>query len=581
MRPATSARPLRAREFALLVLGQLVFAVVWTYPVALRLGRGELWGGGPDTHQSLWNLWWTKKALVEPGTEWFFSDWIFAPRGMPLALHTFAPLKSLLAIPLGSFFELNDCHNLLMLATFWCAGVSAFLLAYDWLGHFGWAWLGALVFAGAPYHSVHALGHVNLASIEFLPLYFLCLGRVLGGVPACLGGRAAPHAWALGTGAAWALTFWVDFQYALFLVLFTPLFAWVVWRARGEARAAVPLVRALLWAAGSATVLALPLAVPIAHSLFEHGMPAAEGGSAVYSLDLVSVLVPSPFDPLTRPLLAPFLARSPDWYESVERVGTVGVISLVLALAALRGSAAVRRWGAFLLVSWLLSLGPSLRVVGADTGVPLPAALLGHIPGLDQFRAPARFQVLSMLALALLVPAGAAHVLRSLPSAGRRLAGGLVYAAIAVELLALPAIVVPLRVPGAIRFLAAQPDVHAVHVLARAEPEYVWMYWQTLCAKRLLIGKAARIYPEVARAATDEAERLTTALQTDASGRWCSRAELEELYVAAGVRYLVVPRLAAGSRLARLYGEMVDHFFPEGPAFEDGEHAVFVLDVER
>src|SRR5262245_4012468 len=170
MRPESLARPLSARQVVLLVLGALALAVGVTYPIAFRLGRNELWGAGPDTYQALWNLWWTKEAWTG-NARWFFSDWIFHPAGMPLALHTFAPLKSVLAIPLGVFLDPVDCHAVLMLATYWAAAVTAFLLVFDWLGSVRWAALGALVFAVSPYHSVHALGHVNLASIEFFPLY--------------------------------------------------------------------------------------------------------------------------------------------------------------------------------------------------------------------------------------------------------------------------------------------------------------------------------------------------------------------------------------------------------------------------
>jgi hypothetical protein len=337
---------------------------------------------------------------------------------------------------------------------------------------------------------------------------------------------------------------------------------------------------ALLCAGWVAALLAAPLAIPLALELRRHGMPRAEGGSDVYALDLVSVLVPSPFDPLTRPLLAPFLARFPGWYDSVERVGTVGIVSLALAGVAGLRAKAVRPWVWFGGLAWLLSLGPSLRVLGTDTHVPLPAAAFSHVPGLDQFRAPSRFQVLTVLALAILVPAGAQRLCAGVSRRARSLIHALAFGVIALELLAWPAIEMPLHVPGFVRALAARPDARAVHVLASEEPEYVWMYWQTLFHKRLLLGKAARIHPERARAAEETVTRLTQALQPDASGRYAQPEELRATFTSLGVGYLVVSlkELAKSPRLAKRYAEMVAHLFPSGPAFQDEEYALFAFD---
>jgi hypothetical protein len=568
----------------LLVLGHVLLAVLLTHPVALRLGRGELWGGGPDTYQSLWNLWWTKTALASDGERWLYSDWIFQPEGMPLALHTFAPLKCLLGIPLDGFLAPVDVHNLLMLATFWLAGVASFLLVYDWLGQVRWALLGSLVYAYSPFHSVHALGHLNLASLEFLPLFFLCLGRALGGTPEHLGARepASRRVWSAGAGAAWALTFWVDLQYALFLGLMAPLF-WLALRRAGRAPSTGerPRPAALaLWFSVTAALLAAPLAVPMGAELLRSGMPAAASGSELYSLDLVAVALPSPFNPVSGRLLAPWVARFPAWYDSVERVGYVGLVPLLCGLLAFRGPLRARAWRWMLGAAWILSLGPTLRVLGFDTRVPLPSALFAHVPVLDQFRAPARFQVLTALALAVLVPAVLARFAERLRPARAAALASAACAFVALDLVAFPVVLAPVHVPGAVRYLAAQPGHDAVHLLALDETPYVWMYYQTLCEKKLLIGRAARLYPERERAAEDAQERLSAALRPDASGRFSDPAAVHRAFREAGVSFLVAPLGFVGKspRLRQRYEEMRAHFFPEGPAFQDDEHAVFRID---
>jgi hypothetical protein len=267
----------------------------------------------------------------------------------------------------------------------------------------------------------------------------------------------------------------------------------------------------------------------------------------------------------------------------VERVGYVGIVPLLCALFAFRGQPHMRVWRWILLGGWTFSLGPSLRVLGYDTHVPLPGALFAYLPVLDQFRAPARFQVVTFLALALLVPSVLAGLAERISIRRRTLAGGVLFAAlfagVALDLSAPPTILAPIRVPASVRWLAAQSDHSTVHLLALDDTPYVWMYYQSLCAKKLLVGRAARLYLERERAAEDEQARLSALLQPDAQGNYRAPAEVRRLFQEAGVGYVLVPlaTFAGNARLTKLYQQMVAHVFPEGPSFQDGRHAVFAL----
>jgi hypothetical protein len=490
------------------------------------------------------------------------------------------PLKSALALPLGLFLEPVDCHNVLMLATFWATGVTAFLLVYDWVGRARWAALGALVFAVSPYHGTHALGHMNLASLEFLPLYFLCLGRVLGGVPAFLGARGerARRGWAIGAGASAGLCALVDFQYPIFMALFTPVLCLGL-RRGGAARVPVAeLTRSLGWAGAAALLTAGPVLALVARQILEHGLPTPGAGIDLYSLDLLAPVLPSPFNALTSPLLAPLLERQPEWYESLERIGYAGIVALLLGIAALRTAPLTRPWRWVLAAGFLLSLGPSLRVLGHDTGVPLPSGLFRSVPGLDQFRAPGRFQVMTQLALALLAAEGASRLCARFGGRANALWAVGLATLVALDGAAVPALLAPARVPGAIRYLATRADESALLVAAREEPPHVWMYWQTLCEKRLLFGQLTRHHAEFERAAEEVSERLTRALKPDSGGSFRAADEVRALFRTEGVGYLIVPlRLVASTGRARKHEEMVRHFFPEGPAYADEEHAVYAF----
>src|SRR5262249_49733273 len=68
---------------------------------------------------------------------------------------------------------------------------------------------------------------------------------------------------------------------------------------------------------------------------------------------------------------------------------------------------------AIALAASLLALGPTLRLNGDSTGVPLPYRLLADLPLIRLSRQPDRFDVLITLALAMMVAYGARALLQT------------------------------------------------------------------------------------------------------------------------------------------------------------------------
>ncbi len=78
-----------------------------------------------------------------------------------------------------------------------------------------------------------------------------------------------------------------------------------------------------------------------------------------------------------------------------------------------------RSQGWFWLVStglfWLLTLGPTVRVMGQDTGIPGPFALVSLLPFFSGNRYPSRYAIMLMLGVAVLAAVGMAALLRRRP----------------------------------------------------------------------------------------------------------------------------------------------------------------------
>ncbi|MCX7840132.1 MAG: hypothetical protein N2559_11850, partial [Anaerolineae bacterium] len=89
---------------------------------------------------------------------------------------------------------------------------------------------------------------------------------------------------------------------------------------------------------------------------------------------------------------------------SPDRQAFVGYVALALALyATLRVWRRARVWFFVALMFALFALGPSLRVLGQDTTIPLPYIALHQIPIINHIRIPMRYGIVVMFALAMLV----------------------------------------------------------------------------------------------------------------------------------------------------------------------------------
>ena len=114
----------------------------------------------------------------------------------------------------------------------------------------------------------------------------------------------------------------------------------------------------------------------------------------------------------------------------VESSAWPGVAVLFLAGAAVlrqRSDQVVRRWVLVGAVFFIWALGPHLMVFGANTGLPLPTAVLRYLPILSNVRMPGRAIVVVYLALAVLSAVGLAGwrraALKGAPTADTALKG--------------------------------------------------------------------------------------------------------------------------------------------------------------
>lgn len=391
----------------------LALAVLFTLPVSVS-PRSALLGSPGDNYQHAWFLWYFAKAVAK-GHNPFYTRLIFYPSGVNLSWSTFDPLAGLLALPFSVTVGPVVAYNVSLVLQLALTAFFARLLCLKICGNEAAATIGGVAFGFSPFLLAHALGHLSLVTAFPIPAYALALHRLLNEEnPSAKDGAIL--------GLALLLTAFAHYNYTAFCVMFTAAVIGADFLSEGTGilrRVWKPFcVASLTFLAGFSPLLALLLGnrgdVPTPRTL-EH--------VEKYSADALGFLIPS-----WNHLLLGGFART--WDRSIFTAGFegtvyVGPFVLLLAFVGLRqGRITQQRWATRAMLAgaifYLFSLGPRVRLLGRQTGIPAPAGLIYHLHSARFLSAPARFHVLTTLCLSILVSIGLASLLNRLTKKWQR-----------------------------------------------------------------------------------------------------------------------------------------------------------------
>jgi hypothetical protein len=443
-----------------------------TYPLVFELSTSLPHDLG-DPLLNTWILWWNARQW--PLTEAWWNAPSFYPASGCMAfsehLLGLTPITSPVQW-LGGAPAL--AYNIAFLLSFPLSALTAHLLGVELTGRHDAALVAGLTFGFAPYRAEH-IAHLQILSSYWMPLALLGLHAFL---------RTRHSRWLALFGAAWAWQGLCNGYYLLYLsVLLLLWLAWFVIRSCG-ARLAIPIVGAWLLAAIPLVPILRGYADIHAHYGFKRGPGEMETFSAdVISLAgspllallgmearpeteicpglTLSVLVvaglvaavrrPVEAKPehrswrlalaalaaafaliaLTAVTLGPWRVNLGGIHISVRAVEK----PLSLACTALFAVAATgeglcgayRRASPFAFYAtaaaamWLLSLGPSPKLLGMPVLYKAPYAWLLLLPGFDALRVPARFAMLMTLCLSMAAALTVARLAEWRPRWGRLL----------------------------------------------------------------------------------------------------------------------------------------------------------------
>ncbi|MGB8644160.1 MAG: interleukin-like EMT inducer domain-containing protein [Anaerolineae bacterium] len=454
------------------LLAYLALALVLTYPLVLQFTT-HVAGDGSDDPALAWNLWWVPHALIDLGRNPIYTDYMFYPIGLNLAFYTLTYLNAFIAVPIQYVWGLVPAANMNLLLSFTLSGFGTYLLVKYLLrgespagapptpgpfsrsagegekdngrhragegekdsgrrraeeaeksggretgegervplAHLLAAFAAGLLYAFSSNKFLYAsLGQFNIASSHWIPFYILFLVRLLP--PRRSAGPSHPSSrlrdgFFLGLFLLFqALS---EFIFASFLILFSAAYL-VYWLLSNRSRISHSsfLIRNLLVAA---LVFVIPMS-PILAAMFSDMQTEGDfiqsglGFSNIFSGDLLGFIIPSHLHPLLGGLEAQF------HFPYINFV-YLGVTAIVLALIALWRVPRARIWGLWFALVFFVTLGPTLRVNGAEYNLPfLPFNLLLQIPLIKGNRYPSRWGVMLTLCLAIMVGYGVAWLLQ-------------------------------------------------------------------------------------------------------------------------------------------------------------------------
>lgn len=519
-----SSRP-RLRHLA--VLGfNLAMAILMTWPVAAHL-TDRIAGYSADNNLFVWTTWVVRQEVLS-GRIPLSTTYIYYPDGVSLALHALVLTRTFPGVLLQAFLSPVTTFNLFLLASMALSGYATWLLVRYLTGDDAAAIVGGLVFACSPFYLAHATaGHLDYISVEGIPLFCYFFVKAFD-----------ERRWqdALYAGLAMAYTALSNWAYQLYLLLFCALF--LIYRLLVERRAHLQwsVLRQYVIVAVVAGVFSAPLTVPtyLASGSGAYDIRRYVGGAALFVSDVLGFWVPSPDHFLLGGLVQPVFDR----FTGGKFEGTVFLGFSILTLAGLGLRRAGRRRGTFWLAVALffaiLSLGPGLHVLGhyrfswlswmqmgsvaqklgvpmkpewvemfnQTPMIPLPGAALQLLPFFQWTRAPSRFSVVTMLALAVLAGSGVARIREA--TKGRRwlrlpapaIITAVLAALVLTEFCIIPFPTTPIAIPDFYRRLAQEPGDYAILELPIRPYQLLPQYWQTVHGKRLVYGHLSRVPEE-------------------------------------------------------------------------------------
>jgi hypothetical protein len=381
---------------AIFVLYSVVTAIFFWQ--LLPFLSSSLIGPAEDNMQDFWNTWYS--AAAERGESFFYTNLIKFPEGMSLYYHSFAYPKIFASWLITRIVEakiptLILLQNLSVLASFPLASVGAFYVVRNFVSDCRAALLGGFIFAFNPSHIAHAMHHVHVSSIEFIPFFV---------VSYLLAARKKSVLWvvlAICFYCLSALSCWYYLFYIGYFMLFQTVYLLYTMPKERKWIVLLPMLTFV------GTIVGLsPLLLPMIGEVIAGANVYLPGGHNV--ADVLAYVSFPPTHLLSELTERVYSRLTGNPWESTVYLGLVNLALLAWALFYISKKRPQMFWEKRLFiyvvsgmaVFGVLASGASLHILGHST-IPMPDRWLDQLPISRNIRTSSRAIVFVYLFLAL------------------------------------------------------------------------------------------------------------------------------------------------------------------------------------
>ena len=196
---------------AVALLGYVSVAIVFAWPLPIRMAEAMIGLPGGDAGVYVWNLWVFRHEIVENHRLPFLTSEILALNDpVPLVLHNYTTFANLLALPLIPLLGVLKTFNVLVMASGVMTGYAMYWYGRLRTGDSVAAWLAGLLFGFSPFMSARGAEHFSLTLAAPIPVFAWLMYRIYANPSRRL-------ACAAGATVAWA--FLSDTYFAVYCLL--------------------------------------------------------------------------------------------------------------------------------------------------------------------------------------------------------------------------------------------------------------------------------------------------------------------------------------------------------------------------
>lgn len=538
----------------------LVVTFIFLLPLLFQM-RSAVYGLPGDTWSSMWWQWW-KDYARENNLDFLKVSLVNAPFGLD---NTGFPFQVLQVLAYDYLYKVAGPYlyrNILTLLSFFLSALFTYMLVHYLTRSRLAGVVSGVVFALSPYHLFHAYQHLDLANIQWIPLFALSLVKLVSEVELYSDWKKLLKNAAFCT-VSYALVVFENYYYGYMVAIFTLSFlliyliyrsTWKLPQYRGK-EIAMALVLTLLLV----TIAVLPFVYGYVKTFAAQPEGISSQKPAVYSrvypqlfffsAHLKDYYLPPVDHPLWGGGVERIVSKFKDYDNLFENTLFLGYLPLLLTALALvrfwRGGSwrnsldkkstppdqNLRRWTFTFALLALMMVIFSAPPVSRFFGIPLyfPSHLLHKL--FPMFRVYARFGMLVMLCVAVLAGIGLTYFLQRIRTAHHRsILVAIIIGVVMLEFANFP----PYRttrdpeMPEFYHWLASQPQdvvVAEYPLVSFEEPQtYQYLSYQKFHQKRLFNGAVlGTVYDSIRKELVD-----------------ISRPETVSILKSLGVRYVII-----------------------------------------